>query len=126
MPLRNKAVGGKRGMQRTGSDSVGIGQIPAGDGSEAHQIKVSILHDQRVERPLDQANPSRQGIFPLKNLQSPADTAIAILVKYGCHVGVKKWLAPAPPGNRQGESDEFGIVKCAEDLPSCFRRDDEK
>ena len=103
-----------------------FGMIPAGDGAEAHEVEVGILGDQRIEGPFDQADPSRKGVFPLKQLQSPADAAIAVPVEHGRHVGVEKRLARAPSGNRQSESNQFAILKCAEDLPSRLRGDDKQ
>ena len=43
----------QRAVQGAGGDSVGIGEIPARDGPEAHQVKIGVLGDQRIEGPLD-------------------------------------------------------------------------
>ena len=66
MPFRDEAVRGKRAMQRAGRNSIGVGQVTPGNRAQTHEIEVGILCNKRIEGPLDEADPARQGVFPLK------------------------------------------------------------
>ncbi len=113
-------------MQRAGGDPIRIWHVPAGDGSQAHEVDVGILGDQRIKGPFDQADTTHESVFPLKQLQSPADTAIAVTVEDCRHVRVEERFAGTPSRNRQRKSNQPIAFKSPEDLPSRLRGDNKQ
>ena len=65
VPFRDEAVRGKRPVQRAGRNSVRVRQISPGDRAQPHEIEIGILCYQRIEGPLDAADSTREGVFPL-------------------------------------------------------------
>src|SRR6267378_8299890 len=107
-------------MKRAGRDSVGVGDVSPGYGAQAHEIKIGVLCNQRIECPLDQGNPARQGVGALKEFQLAAYAAVSMRVLHCRHVGVEERLAIAPSCDGHGETYEMLSVKRAENLPSRF------
>src|SRR6266404_2561894 len=94
-------------MKRAGRDSIGIGDVSPGYGTQAHEIKIGVLCNQRVECPLDKENPARQGIGPLKEFQLAAYAAVSMRSADRRHVGVEERLAIAPSCDGHGEPNQI-------------------
>ena len=75
-------------MQRATGDSIDIRQIPAGYGSQSHEIEVGILCDERIERPLNPVNSPLQGETARDWLQIAPDeslNSVVLLDSQGIH-----------------------------------------
>src|SRR6266403_98461 len=107
-------------MKRAGRDSVGIGDVSPGYGTQANEIEIGVLCNQRIECPLDQEHPASQGVGALKELPLAAYAAVAMRSADRRHVGVEERLAIAPSCDGHGETYEMLSVKRAENLPSRF------
>jgi hypothetical protein len=107
-------------MQRTRGDSVGIRQIPARYSAQAHEIEIGIFGYERIERPFDEADSARQGLFSLKQFQEPPDAAVPVRFQDGCHVRMQEGLASTPPGDGQCKSHQISAMKGAENLAAGF------
>ena len=66
MPFGDEAIGGKRCVQRTGGNSIGVRQVTPCDRPKAHKIKVGILGHQGVEGPFDEADVAAKGVIALE------------------------------------------------------------
>lgn len=78
IPLDEQAIGGQAGVERAGAKAVQIGEVSAGDRSQAHQIEVGIARLQRIEGPLDDAHPLSESGVALRELEAEADTAVLV------------------------------------------------
>ena len=100
------------------------GQVASRDGTEAADVKVRILGLQRIERPFDQRDASRQGIFPLRQFQSPANPEVAKLRKHRSHVRMEVRPAIANTGIGKNESGHLVPDERAQYLPADLGRHD--
>src|SRR5882762_44487 len=107
-------------MKRAGRDSVGVGDVSPGYGTQAHEIKIGVLCNQRIECPLDQGNPARQGVGALKEFQLAAYAAVSMRVLHCRHVGVQERLVIAPSCDGHREANQIVSVESTENLPSRF------
>ena len=125
VPLGEEAVGGEIAMEGAGGDSIKIGDVGAGDGTEAIEIEMSVAGFEGIEGPFDESDVSREGFFALEEFEGAADFAIAVFGEDAGHVRVKigRFIANADDGH--GEADHGVSIEGTEDLAAGLIGDDE-
>src|ERR1035437_10366083 len=94
-------------MKRTARAPVYVFKVASRNGTEAADIKVRVLGLQRIERPFDQRNPSRQGVLALHQFQPAANPKIIKLRQHCGHVRMKVWLPIANSWIGQNETSHL-------------------
>lgn len=100
-------------MKRAIGNAVAIGEIDAGDGSEAIEIEMGIFQFERIESPLDKMNAIAESILALSELEAAAYAAILILRENGGHVRVEEREATSKSCKGHSKADHLIAVEGA-------------
>src|SRR5664279_1591996 len=98
MPFRDKPVRRQASVKRAAGGTLDISQVASCNATQAADVQIRISGLQRIKCPFHQKNSSRQRILTLRQFQSTADSEIAEIGKYSCHVRMKVGPAVANAG----------------------------
>ena len=125
MPFDEQAIGGQAVMEWAGGDAVEIGDVVAGDGTEAIDVEVSVLGFEWIESPLDEADVAAEGVFALREFELAANPAVAVRGENRGHVGVEIRGTAVNADEGFGEADEGVAIESTENLAAGVVGDDE-
>ena len=104
-PLRHQPVGGRALVQHARRLAVDVAVVLLGDDPELAEVEVRVQRLQRVERPLDQVVALGQRPLPLRQLQRPAQAAVAVFGQHAEHVRPLQHLPGLHADDRVDEAD---------------------
>src|SRR5688572_19915091 len=112
-------------MQRTRSLAIEVAQVSRGDHAEVVEVEVGVAGLEGVERPRDLLDAVLERRVPLRQLQLPSQTVIAILLANTEHVGVNDPLFAFEAGKSVDEADHSLSIERADENRADFAGGDE-
>ena len=93
-------------MQPRRGYTIEIWRVLPHDCTQFGEIQEAVLDFQRIEGPFHAGNPAGQGFVPLKELETPPDTLVAVCGVNGQHMRVQVGHAASYPWQCHGEADQ--------------------